>query len=76
MATTTFHISLPAELGKEIEKEIKKGYYTPSEYFKMIYRRYKEQKELRDFEDSMRGYEKEKKAGKLKELKSLSELME
>lgn len=76
MATTTFHISVPGELGKKIAKEIKKGYYNPSEYFKMLHRKYQEQKELRDFKDSMRVYQKEKKAGKLKELKSLSELMD
>ena len=75
MATTTFHISLPSQLGKEIEKEIKRGYYSPSEYFKMLYRKHREFEEA-DFEETIRNYEKEKKAGKLKLLKSVDELFE
>ena len=75
MATTTFHISLPAQLGKAIEKEIKEGYYSPSEYFKMLYRKQREYEE-KDFEETIRNYKKEKKAGKLKVLKSVDELFE
>jgi len=75
MATRTFHISFPLEWAEEIEKEIKKEHYTPSEYFKMLYREMKIQGEERDFQKALKNYEKEKKAGKLKELKTISELM-
>jgi len=76
MATRTFHISFPLEWAKEIEKEIEKEHYTPSEYFKMLYREMKIQSEQRDFQKTLKAYEKEKKAGKLKELKSVDELFE
>lgn len=66
MATTTFHISFPGELAKHLAKDIKKGHYTPSEYFKMLYRWYKTEESIREAE---RCYEEEKKAGTLKELK-------
>ncbi len=74
MATTTYHISFPAELAKELEKEMKEEHYSPSEYFKMIYRWYREEQSVIDAE---RCYESEKKAGTLKKLKgSITDLMD
>ena len=72
MATKTFHISFPLEWAKEIDKEIKKDHYTPSEYFKALYRRYREeQKALAELEES----EKDYKEGRIVTGKSLKELL-
>ncbi len=70
MATRTFHISLPLELAKEIEKEMKKGYYTPSEYFKYLYRLAKEEKLLADIQESEDDY----KHGRIIKAESLKDL--
>jgi hypothetical protein len=75
MATRTFHISFPVEWADEIEKEIKKEHFTPTEYFKDLYRQMKQQREYEDFEDAIKCHEEEKKAGKLKKLNSLKDLM-
>jgi hypothetical protein len=52
MATRTFHISFPLEWAKEIEKEIEKEHYTPSEYFKHLYRQMKQEQLLADIQES------------------------
>lgn len=75
MATRTFHISFPMEWAKEIEKEMKEEHFSPTEYFKNIYRQVKQQREYADFQDSMKCYKAEKNLGKLKKLTSLKDLM-
>ena len=70
MATRTFHISLPLELAKEIEKEMEEGYYTPSEYFKYLYRLAREEKLLADIQESEDDY----KHGRVIEAESLKDL--
>lgn len=72
MATRTFHISFPSEWAKEIEKEIKKEHYTPSEFFKGLYRRYREERQvLADLAESEKDYKK----GRIVTGKSLRELL-
>lgn len=75
MATKTFHISFPVEWAEEIEKEIKNDHYTPTEYFKDLYRKIKLDREYSEFQEAVECYEKEKKAGTLKKLTSLKDLM-
>lgn len=70
MATRTFHISFPLELAKQIEKEMKDGFYTPSEYFKHLYRKAKEEQLLADIEES----EEDIKHGRIIEADSLADL--
>lgn len=72
MASTTFHISFPSELGEDIAKEIKRGYYTPSEFFKMLFREYRDTQRA---QEDIKGYQQEKAAGKLRELKSINDLI-
>jgi len=71
MATRTFHISFPVEWAKEIEKEMKAGYYTPSEYFKHLYRMAREEKLLADIQESEDDY----KHGRVIEAESLKDFI-
>lgn len=71
MATRTFHISLPLELAKEIEKKMKEGYYTPSEYFKHLYRQAKEEELLADIREG----EEDLKHGRIIEADSIADLL-
>ena len=75
MATRTFHISFPVEWAKEIEEEMKKKHFTPTEYFKHLYREMRQDREYKDFQEAVKCYEEEKKSGKLKKLTSLKDLM-
>jgi len=72
MATRTFHISFPVEWAKEIEKEIKNEHYSVSEYFKRLYREYREEQQVyKDLEES----EKDYREGRVITGKSLKELI-
>ena len=70
MATKTFHISFPVEWAEEIEKEIKRDHYTPTEYFKNLYRKIKEEHLLADIRES----EEDIKHGRIIKANSLADL--
>lgn len=71
MASKTFHISFPLDWAKEIEKEMKREHYTPSEYFKALYRRFREERQvMADLEES----EEDLRKGRTVEAKSLKDL--
>jgi Arc/MetJ-type ribon-helix-helix transcriptional regulator len=65
------NISLPEELSKEVEIAVKAGKYaSKSEFFRSLFRLWKEQEVLNEIRES----EKEFAAGKGKALKSSKEL--
>ena len=72
MASKTYHISFPMEWAKDIEQTMKRKHYSVSEFFKEVYREYRAKKEL---DEAIEIYEREKRQGKLKKLKSFDELM-
>lgn len=68
---TIINISLPGELNKIVEKEIKKGKFaSKSEFFRNLIRLWEEGKLATDLAES----EKEFKAGRGKSLRSLADL--
>lgn len=73
MATRTFHVSFPTEWAKEIEDEMKKEHFSPTEFFKSLYRRYRsDQQAIKDLEESEMDYRK----GRFIEADSLADLIE
>jgi hypothetical protein len=72
MATRTFHISFPTEWAEQIEREMKEGHYTPSEYFKQLYRQKREEQLSKDIAESEDDY----RNGRMSTAKSLMEMME
>ncbi len=65
------NISLPEELKLEVEKAVKTGQYaTKSEFFRHLFRLWKEEQTLLEFRESQAEISK----GKGKKLKSLKEL--
>lgn len=68
---TIINISLPKELNKVVEVEVRKGKFaTKSEFFRMLVRLWEEGKMRQDLEESRR----ELKDGRGKLLKSLTDL--
>ena len=68
---TIINISLPEELNKVVEKEVKKGKFaTKSEFFRSLIRLWEEGKLAEDLKESRREF----RAGKGKLLRSLSDL--
>ncbi len=68
---TIVNISLPAELNKVVEREVKKGKFsTKSEFFRMLLRLWEEEKIAQELEASVR----EMRVGKKKLLRSLADL--
>lgn len=68
---TIINISLPSELNKVVEREVKKGKFsTKSEFFRMLLRLWEEEKIAQELEASVR----EMRAGKKKLLRSLADL--
>jgi Arc/MetJ-type ribon-helix-helix transcriptional regulator len=68
---TVVNISLPEELFKEVEKAVKVGKYaSKSEFFRSLFRLWKEQELLNEIKES----EREFAAGKGKTLKSFKKL--
>ncbi len=72
MATTTYHISFPMDWAKELEKEMEEEHYTPSEYFKELYRRTRRE---RRFEKELAESEEDFKKGRVVRANSLKDLM-
>lgn len=65
------NISLPEDLKKVVEKEVKRGKFaSKSEFFRMLLRLWEEEKLLKELEES----EKEIREGKGKVLRSLKDL--
>ena len=65
------NISLPAELNKVVEKEMRKGKFaSKSEFFRNLLRLWEENRLFSDLQES----EKEFKAGKGRRLRSLADL--
>jgi len=56
MSTRTYHISFPAEWAEQIDREMKEEHYTPSEYFKQLYRQKREEQLLKDIAESEEDY--------------------
>jgi nicotinamide mononucleotide adenylyltransferase len=71
MATRTYHISFPIEWAKAIEKEMKEEHYTPSEYFKHLYRQMRRARLMADIRESEKDFEK----GRIVEANSLEDLV-
>jgi len=68
---TIVNISFPAELNKEVEKAVKAGdFATKSEFFRHLFRLWKEDQAFRELKQSQR----EIAEGKGKILKSLKDL--
>ncbi len=70
MATKTFHISFPIEWAEEIEREMKRDHYTPTEYFKHLYRKTNKEQLLADIQES----EDDIKHGRIIKADSLADL--
>ena len=65
------NISLPSALAIEVKKEVKAGNFaTTSEFFRHLWRLWKEEKLLKDLHASERDFKK----GRFKVLKSLKDL--
>lgn len=65
------NISLPEKMADEVREEVKKGNFSSvSEFFRMLIRKEKEERLLKEIKQS----EKNIKEGKIKKLKSLSDL--
>lgn len=68
---TVLNISLPSEMNADIKKAVKEhSYGTTSEFFRALFRQWKEEEILKNFEMS----KKEIIGGKGKTLKSLNDL--
>ncbi len=73
MATTTYHISFPADWAQEVEKEMQEEHYTPSEYFKELYRR---ARRGRRFEKELAESEEDFKKDRVTRANSLKDFIE